>query len=247
MIAPIEIKINLDDDVPHALGLLGCPQRPAERRDIWFAEARSTEEDTPLPLLSSHLIIKMRSGDQDDVTVRLRPCLPGRLVGRWQDPFTDGDFSYHLNGDWCGSHRAMAASAVSRREAGSVRAAMAEGTDPAHVLDSAQRQFLVTCTPPGVPIDHLMRLGPIDSSRWSGISLDGVDIAVERWKVPGDDLLEVSTVLRPRPGESVGALETRAVTKQFAMRRALIDRGLIPSATDVKTTRVLRALARSHA
>ncbi|MGW5521927.1 hypothetical protein [Gordonia sp. NPDC003950] len=247
MIAPIEIKTNIDTGVGEALRVLGCPQRPTERRDIWFAEAKSTVEHTPLPLLSSNLIIKMRSGDQDDITVRLRPCPPDRLVGKWVAPFADDNLMYRLTGDWCGSHRAMAASVVSRRNPGSVGTAVADGIDPAHLLDSAQRQFLVTCTPAGVPIDHLMRLGPIDSSRWSGISLDGVGIEVERWTVPEVDLLEISAMVQPRPGESAGELEIRSATIQLAIRTALDNRGLIPSPTDVKTRRMLCALARSRA
>ncbi|MFW0795029.1 hypothetical protein AAFP30_14555 [Gordonia sp. CPCC 205515] len=247
MIAPIEIKVNIDDDVAHALDVLGCPPRPTERHEVWFAEARSADERTPLPLLSSHISIAMRTGDHDDVTVRLRPCPPGRLVGKWLDPFSDADFRYHLHEDWCGSDRALAASAVSRRTTGSVAAAMAAGTDPAQVLDSAQRQFLVTCSPAGVPIDHLMRLGPIDSSRWKGIAMNGLDLTVERWTVPDADLLEISTILRPRPGESVGDLETRALTKQLALRSMLTEHGMRPSATDAKTFRVLCALAREWA
>ncbi|MFW0785849.1 hypothetical protein AAFP35_15155 [Gordonia sp. CPCC 206044] len=244
VIPPIEIKVNLDGEVPYALDRLGMTSPPAERRKIWFAEARSTPGSCALPLLDSHLIIRMRSGEHhDDLTVRLRPCSPRQLPARWSEPFTDGDFSYRLEGDWCGSHRATAASAISRREPGSLAEAMSAGADPAHVLDSGQRQFLVTCTPAGVPIDHLVPLGPIDSWRWSDVLLDGAEVAVERWSVADVDMLEISTVVHAEPGESADDLEARADAAQVALENAVRTRGLTPSPTDMKTQRVLTALS----
>ena len=88
VIPPIEIKINLGTDVDGVLGALGCADSPAVRRDVWFAESRAGGQDGALALLGSGIVIRLRSGDLDDLTVTLRPCRRSQLMGRWAKPFT---------------------------------------------------------------------------------------------------------------------------------------------------------------
>ncbi|NED64009.1 hypothetical protein G3I15_24020, partial [Streptomyces sp. SID10244] len=73
MIAPIDIKVNLDDP-SRALSALGLTYHQGRHREIWFAEVLPVSADSPFPLLSNHVIIRIRSGDVDDLTVKLRPC-----------------------------------------------------------------------------------------------------------------------------------------------------------------------------
>ncbi len=245
VLPPIEIKINLDAEVPRALSVLECPPEEGRRRSIWFAEAR-TVDGPALPLFAGHLIIRMRSGDRDDLTVKLRPCSLEDLAPRWRRPFDDRDFSYRVESDWSGSQHVLAASAVSRRPPGSLARAMQSGTDPAEVLDPAQRQFLVTCTPGGVPIDHLVPLGPIVSTTWSGIPLAGHTVDLERWTVDGLDLLEISVQIRASPGESIEAFESRADDERSTLESFFHGHRLQPSVDDTKTRRVLSVLVREH-
>ncbi|WP_330507427.1 hypothetical protein [Gordonia prachuapensis] len=244
VIAPVEIKVNLDSPVTDALDALGCAAEPPIRRDIWFAEARTHDAGNRFPLLAGHLTIRLRSGDRDDVTVALRPCDTERLVGRWRSAFEQPEFSYRLEQDWCGSRRVVASSAISRRPSGSVAAALSAGDDPAHVLDSAQRQFVVMCTPGGVPIDHLVTLGPVSSETWPQVRIDGCPAHVERWTVGDVDVLELAVRVIPRHGETRADLERRAATAQSVFEAAMGRRGLSVGSDHgaTKTHRVMAAL-----
>ncbi|NDZ96873.1 hypothetical protein G3I13_17145 [Streptomyces sp. SID6673] len=242
MIAPIDIKVNLDDP-SRALSALGLTYHQGRHREIWFAEVLPVSADSPFPLLSNHVIIRIRSGDVDDLTVKLRPCRQGQLAEPWTHPFDTDAVSYRLGWDWSGTHRVLAASAVCGRPPGSLAAEMAVGTDPLSVLDPAQRQFVVTCTPVGVPIDHLRALGPISSTTWSDITIDRVEVDIERWTVGDVDLLELCEQIHPRDGESLAMFEARAAARQQALEHAIRSRGLHLADTEVKTERVLASLS----
>lgn len=245
VIAPVEIKVNIATSVTDALAALGCAGTPPVRRDMWFAEARARGDHDRLPLLAGHLTIRLRSGDRDDVTVAVRPCDTDLLVGRWRAPFDEPDFSYRLEWNWCGERREVASYAISRRPPGSVAASVVAGEDPAHILDAAQRQFVVTCTPGGVPIDHLMTLGPVACQTWPEIDLDGCPVHVERWSVGAVDVLDLAAHIQPRSGESQTQFDARCAAGHRALCTAVADRGLSIAATDGPTTthRVMSALA----
>lgn len=242
--APVEIKVNIATSVTDALATLGCVGTSPIRRDMWFAEARARADDDRLPLLAGNLTIRLRSGDRDDVTVSVRPCDTRRLVGRWRAAFEEPDFSYRLEWSWCDERREVASQAISHRPPGSVGAAVVAGADPAHILDTAQRQFLVTCTPGGVPIDHLTTLGPVTCQTWPEIHLDGRPVHIERWSVGAVDVLEVAARIVPSSGESPQHFEARAAAGHRALGAAVADRGLSIAAADGRTTthRVMSAL-----
>jgi hypothetical protein len=42
------------------------------------------------------------------------PYVASQLVDRWLDPFATDPFEYRIEGDWSGTHRVMAASAVTK-------------------------------------------------------------------------------------------------------------------------------------
>ncbi|WP_019929741.1 hypothetical protein [Nocardia sp. BMG111209] len=243
MITPIEIKVNVGGNVADALARLRGTDSPAIERRIWFAEARVGGNGKPLGLLSSRIIIRLRSGDRDDLTVKLRPCQRTQLAGLWAAPFTEGTLAYRLVGDWSGRHRMLSASVVSRRTPGSLSAATTPGADIAAALDSAQRRFLVSCTPPGAAIDHLVALGPIESVKWPKLRLGDIQVEAERWRVDPFDLLEVCARIDPREGESLASVETRAAALQSRLETALRRQGLRIDNGHTKTHQVITALA----
>ncbi|MFX0578271.1 hypothetical protein [Nocardia nepalensis] len=242
MITPIEIKVNLDGDVAEALTRLECTGRSAIDRRIWFAEPRPTGPDTAPTLLSSRIVIRLRSGENDDLTVKLRPCLPSQLVGRWTTPFTDHALRYRIEEDWNAQRHVLSASAVSDRPAGSLREATLLGVDVTTVLDSAQRQLLVSCTPPGVAVDRLLAMGPIVSTKWTKVRVGDLEVDAERWTIADLDLLELSLRVTPEHGESHSEVRNRALDRQRRFEAAVRRRGLHIATGDTKTQQVLAAL-----
>ncbi|MFE9789699.1 hypothetical protein ACFYO7_30425 [Nocardia salmonicida] len=243
MITPIEIKVNLDGDVASAVQRLRCSETSAAYRDIWFAELLRPGSSGAPTLLSSRIVIRLRSGDEDDLTVKLRPCLRSQLTGRWAAPFTEPGVRYRIESDWSGDRRMLSASAISLRFPGSLRAAVARGIDVTDTLNSAQRQFLVSCTPPGIAVDHLCAMGPVASARWTGVPVGNLQADVERWTAAGLDLVELSLTVVPRQGDSPVDLHLRAVDAQRELEAALHALGLTIAAGESKTEQVLTALA----
>ncbi|WP_187582550.1 hypothetical protein [Gordonia sp. OPL2] len=243
MIPPIALKINLDADIANAVSALIPPAANPIRRNIWFAEAHPGIDGSTTPLLSSRLIIRIRSGDQDDISVKLRPCTTAELPDRWSREFVDGDARYRIEADWSGPQRLLAASVVSGRPAGSM-AAQITGTDPVSLLDATQRQFVVACTAGGVPIDHLVAIGPIASMTWPDIDLDGAPVTVERWTIADLDMLEVTMRLRPRPADTTAGFETFASARLSDLENTVCARGAQICAMS-KTARVLHTFGGS--
>ncbi|MEU4810241.1 hypothetical protein AB0H20_13680 [Nocardia fluminea] len=247
MIAPIEIKVNLDGDVAGALRRLRCPETAAAHRDIWFAEPLHPGTAGAPTLLSSRIVIRLRSGaEEDDLTVKLRPCVRAQLAGRWAAPFTEPGVAYRIESDWSGDRRMLSASAISARPAGSLRAAVARGVDVTDTLHAAQRQFLVSCTPPGIAVDHLWAMGPVASARWTGAPVGTLRADVERWTSPGLDLVELSLKVVPRHNDSPVDLHLRALEAQRALEAALRTLGVTIASGETKTEQVLTALAAAH-
>ncbi|MEV6558489.1 hypothetical protein AB0M22_22445 [Nocardia sp. NPDC051756] len=247
MITPIEIKVNLAGDVADALTRLRCSRNPAVERRIWFAESRSDGSGAASALLSSRIVIRLRSGERDDLTVKLRPCRRSQLAGRWTTPFTDDALEYRIEGDWCGERRVLSASAVGERRPGSLRDAAMVGADVTAALDSGQRQFLVSCTPPGVAVDHLSAMGPIASTKWTNVRLGDLEVDVERWCTAELELLELSHRVTARHPESRTEMESRAVATQLGFESVVRRHGFSIANGETKTEQVLAALvARSR-
>ncbi|MFC8043397.1 hypothetical protein [Nocardia sp. NPDC057353] len=244
MIPPVEIKINLGVDVDGALDRLGCAGGPAVRRSIWFAESRADGQDGALALLGNGIVIRLRSGDLDDLTVRLRPCRRSQLMGRWARPFTDTETEYRIADDWCGQRRALTASVLGVRPPGSLAEVARSGVAVTSLLNSAQRQFLVTCTRPGVAFDHLEPVGPIAATRWTGVRFGDLELDVERWTAAGTDLLELAIRVEPIEGETPLELMTRAAQTQQGFEAAVRRAGFPVLRGRTKTQRMLSALVR---
>ena len=246
MVFPVEIKVNIDAAGVDALTALVQAAQAPTKRQIWFAEGRAGVESGALPLFANHVIVRLRSGqDADDLTVKLRPCLEQQLIGRWVAPFDTKSLEYHIEGDWSGQRRTLAASAVNESAPGTLLEVVGEFADPAEAMASKQRQFLNQCAPQEVQIDRLVALGPIDSTKWSNVAIGGLEVNVERWLAQEFDFAELSLRVKPNDGETLFEFESRVSAKLRALESVAGDLGLtIDTHNDTKTQRVLAALTR---
>ena len=243
MIVPIGITFNIETELDDAASALGRRVADTQHRQFWFAESRDASVDAPTPLYDSRVAIRMRTGVFDDLTVTMHPECSDRLTGDWAGPFDHDQFEYRISDQWCGSNRKLRASACARHPAGSMSAAINGGADPTHLLDTAQRRFLVACASSGTPIDHLVIRGPITSQVWDTSIRDVRHVRVERWLSDDLDVVGVSTYIDVRPGESSHDVAARAVAVADDLRDGLRDLGCQASPLTSKTALALRVLA----
>ncbi|TXS57569.1 hypothetical protein [Streptomyces sp. t39] len=241
---PVEIRVGVEGGAA-ALPVLTGPDGVTTTRRIWFAEDEGGVAAGEVPLLDGGVIVRFRTGDggPDDLTVTLRPCTREQLVGRFAARFDATPFTYRIEQDWSGEDRVLAASLVHDHPPGALVGAVEPGADPAAPIDAVQDQFLHACAP-AVPLDGLVALGPVVSTRADGVRLDGVEVDVEAWSVAGTELLEASTRVRPEDGEDADALTVRAEHRQRQLAQAVRERGAELSKDPVdRTRRILTALA----
>ncbi|WP_406011109.1 hypothetical protein OG440_36955 [Streptomyces sp. NBC_00637] len=244
---PVEIKVNVEGDVADALSALSGSHAAMTTRRIWFAEDRNGVAQGRVPLLEGGVIVRFRTGaGPDDLTVKLRPCTPQALLGRFSAPFEAEPLTYRIEEDWSGTGRSPAASLVHAHPSGALAAAVAQGADPSAPIDAVQNQFVRACAPT-VPFDGLVALGPIHSTKADDVPLDDLEVDLEAWSVAGLEFLEASIRVKPKAEDDAEEFAARAERKQRKLEDAVRDRGVTLSEhPDSKTKRVLEALARAE-
>ena len=243
MIVPVGITLNIETELDDAVSALGCRVGDARHSRFWFAEARHASIDTPTPLYDNRVAIRLRTGAFDDLTVTMHPERSEWLTGDWANSFDRDQFEYRISDQWCGGDRRLRASARTRHPSGSMSEAIENGADPTHLLDTAQRRFLVACASSGPPIDHLVLRGPITSQVWDTSVRDVRQVRVARWLSDDIDVVGVSTCIGVRPGESSHDLAARASAVASDLRDSLHDAGCHTSPLTSKTALALRVLA----
>ncbi|GHF00281.1 hypothetical protein E5082_09705 [Streptomyces griseoluteus] len=240
---PVEIKVNIDDDVPAALSALGGAPGVMRTRRIWFAEDRDGVAEGRVPLLDGGVIVRFRiGGGPDDLTVKLRPCVREQLIGRFSAPFDVEPFTYRIEEDWSVDRRVLAASLVHDQPPG-LPDAVKPGADAAAPIDAVQDQFLHVCAPT-VPLDGLVALGPVISRKADDVPLGDLDVDLEVWSVAGLHFLEASTRVKPKGEDDAEEFTARAERKQRKLEDAVRERGVpLSEHPENKTRRVLTALA----
>lgn len=241
---PVEIKVNIEDDVTAALSALGASSGETTARRIWFAESREGVAEKRLDLLEGGVIVRFRiGGGADDLTVKLRPAVRDHLVGRFSAPFEAQPLTYKIENDWSGKRRVLAASLVHDHPPGALSGAVAPGADAAAVIDAVQDQFLHACAP-AVRLGELVALGPIRSTKFDDVPLDDLKVDLETWSVAGLEFLEASIRVKPKDGDDLEKLTARAEHRQAKLQDAVRERGVTLSEDpESKTRRVLAALA----
>lgn len=224
----VEIKINLARSVADALTALGLDG--GSQRQIWFLEDLTPGLEPALPLLAAGVVLRLRSGEADESTVKLRPCRRTQLTPEWANRVhTGNNFKYRVEADWTGQRRTLAASAVLELGRGLIDAVTLEGADPDILFDGQQQRLLRTCGNLRIAFAGLTPLGPVMATKWKNVAVGGLETNLERWTVGTLDFLEVSI-----------RSESRAEQQQLQLEAALRAHGLtIGESRESKTWRVL--------
>jgi hypothetical protein len=231
----VEIKFSLAGSrVDEALNALGLDDGGGRPRGISFLEDATVGVD--LPLLRQGIVLRVRqtAGEDDDSTVKLRPCRRSQLTREWTGE-EDGDgWRLRVEEDWAATRRSLAASCVSDLPQGRIDAVRA-GTAPVRQLfGEGQRRFLGECAGMRIELDALTLLPAVAATRWEDVRVGDVDeVVVERWTLDDLDFLELS--IRKKSVE-------KAQSAQRKLEQELADRGLERDDDTSKTERVLRHL-----
>jgi hypothetical protein len=231
----VEIKISFDQNIARALDELGLDNH-GEPRHIGFLE--DTTVGVALPLFHQGIVLRVRQidDDDDDATVKLRPCRRSQLAGNWLGAEEDDGWKLTVEQDWAGSRRALAASCGSKLPKDRI-AAVRDGSEPAHRLFSqGQTRFLADCSGMPINLDALTLLPLVTATRWKKVRVGSVrEVVAERWIVDELDFLELSirsdTVADAPAAQQELEREVRALNLQP------------DNANESKTERVLAQLA----
>src|SRR4029453_14516724 len=122
-----------------------------------------------------------RPDDEDDVTVKLRPCRRSQLPPRWF-----GDVEHvKIEADWAGDRHMLAISNTAERPRGLVPAVVAGERPLADLLTHGGLEFLVDCASVPVTLDKISLPPPIRAVRWKIVPVapSGVGLRAERWSI----------------------------------------------------------------
>ena len=189
----VEIKVSLrGSQAAEALDALGLGEH-GQRRSISFLEDATVGVE--LPLLRQGIVLRVRQtdGEDDDATVKLRPCRRSQLTQGWASE-EDGDgWRLRVEEDWAGARRVLATSCVSDLPEGRI-AEVRAGTAPVRRLfGEGQRRFLSECAGMRIELDALTLLPAVAATRWQDVRVGDVDeVVVERWTLDDLDFLELS-------------------------------------------------------
>lgn len=234
---PVEIKITVDVGVDHAVDEL-CRGPATPGRLIWFLEDTTPGLESPLPLLTAGVILRLRSNEhgKDDSTVKLRPCRRSQLAEGWNQSWENGGLKFRIEQDWAGERRCLAASCVAKSRGGTVSEVVHDPTRYVEAFAERQLEFLAECSDLVMSLPGLTVLGPIRATTWEETVVEGA--VAERWTVGTEDFLELS-IRCDDP--------TTAKDQQAAFERAVRERVEPESSGRPKTRRVLECLATQHA
>jgi hypothetical protein len=219
-VANVELKVVLPERQGRSLGI-DSQKGPARR--VYFLDTAD------LTLYRHGVIIRFRDRPRrrDDAVVKLRPVKP-RRVPRW---LRDAH-RFRMEIDALPGHAVCSGALKARLGRGNVSRALAAGRPLARLLSPRQRKLLATYAPPGLNLDKLTVVGPIDV-RCHSVKLRGLNrtLTAERWRYPdGSKLLELSTRC---PIGDAAAVATRVST-------ALRAHGIAPA--DLQRTKTEMAL-----
>ena len=230
----VEIKVSIaGTEVPSALDALGIGD-DGQRRGIGFIEDSTVGVE--LPLFHHGVVLRVREidDDEDDSTVKLRPCRRSQVTEQWLDEGPDGR-TVKIEEDWAGSRRVLAVSCVSKVSPGRIESARAGPGALRRLFNEDQERFLSDCAGMPINLEALTLLPSIAATKWERIRIRSVaDVVAERWTIDDLDFLELSI-----RADTVA----EARTKQENLEREIRALDLEPdNASESKTERVLTHL-----
>jgi hypothetical protein len=232
----VEIKVTVAAPQIHqARAAFRLADEHGRHRRVFFCEDLSDRGAGWLPLLDSGVILRLREnkwGD-DDSTVKLRPCRRSRLGPDWLDLRDHDGEQFHVEADWSGERKILAAALVANRGKQQIAGLLAGRRPLRKLFTDRQKRFMRECADVAVDLDALSVLGPIDTTRWPPRRIGGFDIAAERWNLVAGggrnlDLVELSLRVEPA-GAEIAQIGFEALIRQH---------GLDPDATQETKTRI---------
>jgi len=189
----VEIKVSLSDrQVARALEVLELGGNGQPRR-IGFVE--DTTVGVELPMFRQGVVLRVRQteDEDDDATVKLRPCRRSQLAESWLGAEKGDGWKFRVEEDWAGPRRALAASCVADLPPRRIAAAW-EGKEPVgRLFNAGQWRFLSDCAGMPITLDALTLLPAVEAARWEEVRVGDVeDVVVERWTIDELDFLELS-------------------------------------------------------
>ena len=224
----LEFKLTVlpeeEPGIQHELRQTGV--RPAPRKVYFY--------DTPQLALAGrdvYLRARVTDGDDDDSTVKLRPLPLPDVPARWRD---NADVRIEL--DVVGDRRVASAKLDGKPDRGEIEQVERGARTVSRLFGKAQEAIIADALPPGVSLDDLAVLGPVDARKWElPPAAFPYDLAVEEWSLPdATHFTELSFKVEPD-----GAADAHQAF------HALLDRLGVDRAgdQDPKTPRVLRFFA----
>jgi hypothetical protein len=199
----VELKLTVpDSDRASAVAALEMDAMDAQIRQVVFY-------DTPDLLLNEHgLVVRARrvQGREADSVVKLRPIEPSTVEARVRKSPNFGIEVDAMPGGYVCS-----GSMKNRLDDLRVKEVFTGARPITHAFSKEQRQFFAAQAPPGVKLDDLSKLGPINVLKLKFTPGGfGRRLVAELWLYPdGARLLELSTKCAPADAFTVTA-ETKA-------------------------------------
>jgi hypothetical protein len=193
----VEIKVTFGaqqaDAAAYALGL---PEKPLDWR-IYFGEDVNAGVGPGTPLLDVGVIVRarLRPEDDNDATIKLRPCRRSQLDVAWLEATED----VKIEADWAGDRHALAASCSKKVKASTVEAVAKAERPLDELFTSTQHDFLAQCASAALNLKTLTLLGPVEAAQWKTVDAapPGLHLRAERWIYDTLDFLETRSSRRP--------------------------------------------------
>ena len=231
----VEIKVNFSrNETPTAVQQLQLPAQPQSWQIYFCEDVNPGAPATPLLDLNVILRARVRPDDDDDVTVKLRPCRSSQFSDRWLEMTK----KLKIESDWAGDRRVLAASHTEKQQNSLIPAVVAKQRPPTDLFTVEQKDYLADCAGATINLNTLTVLPPVTAVRWKNVAVapPELELRAERWTVDDLDFLELSAV----------APVERAAAKQAAILEFVRSVGLpVSEDQETKTRQVMKHLVGS--
>ena len=232
----VEIKVSFShDQTPTAVTALNLPSPPPPWQIYFCEDVNPGISTTPLLDLNVIMRARVRPDDDDDLTIKLRPCRTSQFTDRWLEDTK----KLKIEADWAGTRRVLAVSNTEEKQESVIPAVVAKRRPFIDLFTQQQLDFLVDCVGSVINLGTLTVLPPVTAVRWGKRVTVGppeLELRAERWTVDDLDFLELSAV----------AGVEKASAKQAAILEFINSLGLaVPEDQEPKTRQVMNHLVRA--
>ena len=212
----VEIKVSFSrDQTPMAVKKLKLPSPPTPWQIYFCEDVNPGAPATPLLDLNVIMRARVRPDDDDDVTIKLRPCRSSQFTDHWLEDTTK---KLKVEADWAGDRRVLAVSHTEDQQESVIPAVVAKQRPFTDLFTKRQLEFLDRLrgrhdqspdpnrTSPGDrgPVGKKVTVGPPE-----------LGLRAERWTVDDLDFLELSAVVEAAEDASKAVEKARPSRPTF--------------------------------